>query len=200
MKTRLLILWPLLASLAVAQPDLTSNRVSLSTCEVDAASGNGKEKALCGSYDVYEDRSARSGRKIPIKIVVFPATSSTKEPDPLFYIPGGPGSSATEDAPYIAQELARIRERRDLVFVDQRGTGGSNLLFCDFFDPKNVQSYLATRFGRAVLEYFILGATGVLGESRKVTGLESNSASGHASRRGRNRGTCADSPEHQRRW
>ena len=142
MKTRLLILWPLLASLAVAQPDLTSNRVSLSTCEVDAASGNGKEKALCGSHEVYEDPSARSGRKIPIKIVVFPATGSTKEPDPLFYIPGGPGSSATEDAPYIAQELARIRERRDLVFVDQRGTGGSNLLFCDFFDPKNIQSYL----------------------------------------------------------
>ena len=142
MRTRFLILSLLLVSGAAAQPQPAPNRISLSHCEVDAASGKEKEKALCGTYEVYEDRTARSGRKIPIKIVVFPAKGSTKEPDPLFYIPGGPGSSATEDAPYIAQELARIRERRDLVFVDQRGTGGSNLLFCEFFDPKNIQSYL----------------------------------------------------------
>jgi pimeloyl-ACP methyl ester carboxylesterase len=105
-----------------------------------------KERARCGTYEVYENRAARSGRKIKLKIVVFPATGSDKAADPLFYIPGGPGSSATEDAAYVAHEYAKIRERRDLVFLDQRGTGGSNPLNCDFFNPSDLASYLGFYF------------------------------------------------------
>jgi pimeloyl-ACP methyl ester carboxylesterase len=116
--------------------------LALQNCEVPGAAEGAKEKALCGDYEVFEDRVAKSGRRISLKIVVFPATGADKAPDPVFYIPGGPGSSATEDAPYVAQDLAKIRERRDLVFVDQRGTGGSNPLNCVFFDPKDLQSYL----------------------------------------------------------
>src|SRR5207253_1172370 len=67
---------------------------------------------------------------------------SAKALDAVFYIPGGPGSSSTEDAPYVAADLAKVREHRDLVFVDQRGTGGSNALNCEFFDPADPQSYL----------------------------------------------------------
>ena len=88
----------------------------------------------------------QSGRRIKLKIVVYPATGPNKAPDPLFYIPGGPGSSATEDAPYVVQDYAQIRERRDLVFVDQRGTGGSNALNCNFFNPSSLQSYLGWFF------------------------------------------------------
>jgi pimeloyl-ACP methyl ester carboxylesterase len=117
-----------------AEPD----RISLQPCEV----ADTKEKVLCGALDVFENRALGKGRKIRLKIVVYPATGPDKAPDPLFYIPGGPGSSATEDAPYIAQEFAALRERRDLVFVDQRGTGGSNLLFCEFFDETDPQSLL----------------------------------------------------------
>lgn len=130
-----------LTAVGVAQ-NVDVRRVVLTPCEIDEASGKGKQPVLCGRYEVFEDRAARSGRKIPIKIVVFAARSSNKEPDPLFYVPGGPGSSATEDAPYVAEDFAAIREKRDLVFVDQRGTGGSNQLFCELFDPNDVQSYL----------------------------------------------------------
>ena len=117
-------------------------KIKLEPCEVPSAERGKKESVLCGEHDVFEDRAATKGRKIPIKIVVYPATGSDKAPDPLFYIPGGPGSSATEDAPYVSQEFAKIRQRRDLVFVDQRGTGGSNPLNCELFDPKDVHSYL----------------------------------------------------------
>ena len=120
--------------------------VSLAPCEVPGAGEGVKEKALCGAYEVFENRAAKSGRRIKLKIVVFPATGREKAADPLFYIPGGPGSSATEDAPYIAQGYAKIRERRDLVFVDQRGTGGSNPLNCDLFNPPVLQSYLGDYF------------------------------------------------------
>ncbi|HYP54215.1 MAG TPA: alpha/beta fold hydrolase, partial [Pyrinomonadaceae bacterium] len=117
-------------------------------CEVPGAREGTKEQVRCATYEVFENRATRRGRKIALKIVVFPATGRDKEPDPFFYIPGGPGSSATEDAPYIAQDFAKIRERRDLVFVDQRGTGGSNPLNCDnLFDPADLTSYTGHYFG-----------------------------------------------------
>ena len=121
--------------------------VSLKPCEVSAA-GAGREQALCGTWDVFEDRQRRTGRKIALRSSCFrppggqSGANGTKAADPLFYIPGGPGSSATEDAPYVAGEFAKIREHRDLVFVDQRGTGGSNPLNCDFFTSELRRAYL----------------------------------------------------------
>jgi pimeloyl-ACP methyl ester carboxylesterase len=120
--------------------------ISLAPCEVPGPTPSTKDKARCGTFEVFEDREHKAGRKIALKIVVYPATGTDKAPDPLFYIPGGPGSSATEDAPYVAQQMAKVREHRDLVFVDQRGTGGSNPLNCNFFNPSDLQSYLGDYF------------------------------------------------------
>jgi pimeloyl-ACP methyl ester carboxylesterase len=122
----------------------SANSISLAPCEVPAP--NGKQTALCGTFEVFEDRTRKSGRRIALQIVVFPASGQDKAADPLFYIPGGPGSSATEDAPFVAQQWAKIREHRDLVFVDQRGTGRSNPLNCDFFQPADLRSYLGEYF------------------------------------------------------
>ena len=114
----------------------------LKDCEIKGVQG----KAKCGTLEVYEDRAARKGRKININIVVLPATSAQREPDPLFYFAGGPGSSSTEDAAGIAQVFATIHNHRDLVFVDQRGTGGSNPLNCEFYNANDLQSYLGYFF------------------------------------------------------
>jgi pimeloyl-ACP methyl ester carboxylesterase len=131
-----------LLSVAVGQDVKRPARLELTPCQVPGVA----DRVLCGTYQVFEDRVARTGRKITLKVVVFPATGLTREPDPFVYIPGGPGSSATEDAPGIAQILASIRTRRDLVFIDQRGTGGSHPLDCNFFNPANPQSYLGYFF------------------------------------------------------
>ncbi len=117
-------------------------RLKLTPCEIPGAEPDKKDSVLCGKFEVFEDRVRKAGRKIALNIVVYPATGPDKVPDPVFYIPGGPGSSATEDAPYVAQDLSKLRPSRDLVFVDQRGTGGSNPLNCELFDPKNIHSYL----------------------------------------------------------
>ena len=100
--------------------------LQLTPCQVPGAS----EAARCGSLDVYENRQAATGRRIPIKVVVFPAKSATPAPDPLFIIAGGPGQSATEFAGVLIRDFAFAHDRRDIVFVDQRGTGGSNALQC----------------------------------------------------------------------
>jgi pimeloyl-ACP methyl ester carboxylesterase len=51
----------------------------------------------------------------------------------LFILVGGPGQSALETFPAISNTLVRIHEERDIVLVDQRGTGESNPLRC--LDP-----------------------------------------------------------------
>ena len=114
----------------------------LSPCNIEGTS----EKVKCGTYEVYENRASKMGRKIILKVVVFPATGKDRAPDPFVYIPGGPGSSATEDAPYVAPQFAKIREHRDLLFVDQRGTGGSHPLNCEFFNDADIQSYFGYFF------------------------------------------------------
>ncbi|HKR13844.1 MAG TPA: alpha/beta fold hydrolase [Pyrinomonadaceae bacterium] len=116
--------------------------IVLNPCEIRGVSG-----AKCGTLEVYENRATRKGRKIGIYVVVMPATGEKREPDPLFYFAGGPGSAAaSDDAPGAAQGFARIRERRDLVFVDQRGTGRSNGLECSMYDPKDAQSHFGYFF------------------------------------------------------
>jgi pimeloyl-ACP methyl ester carboxylesterase len=115
--------------------------IALQACDLPETTG-----AQCGTFEVFENRATRKGRKISLKVVVLRATGANRSPDPFFYIPGGPGSSATEDAPGVAQAFAKIREQRDLVFVDQRGTGGSNPLNCTLFDSSDPQSYLGYFF------------------------------------------------------
>lgn len=117
-------------------------RLVLTPCEPAGIRGGGK----CGTFEVYENRATRKGRKININVLVLPATGEKREPDPLFYFAGGPGSGATEDAPGIAQLLAKIRQHRDLVFVDQRGTGRSHPLDCAFFNSAVPQSYFGYFF------------------------------------------------------
>lgn len=131
-----------LSTLATGQDQVNSSRLRLTPCEM----GGVKGEARCGSYEVFENRASGKGRKISLKIIVLPATGAERAPDPFVYIPGGPGSSATEDAPGIAQLFAKIREHRDLLFVDQRGTGGSHPLNCDFFNAADLQSYLGYFF------------------------------------------------------
>ena len=151
MMSTLIIVITLLASMSFTcvktaqQPTaktLPSPSLVLSPCNVEGTA----EKVMCGTYDVYENRHTKKGRKISLKVVVFPATGKEHAPDPFVYIPGGPGSSATEDAPYVAPEFAKIREHRDLLFVDQRGTGGSHPLNCDFYNAADLQSYLGYFF------------------------------------------------------
>ena len=133
-----------LALLAMIQVASASRRdtpksLALKPCEVQ-----GMKDAKCGTFEVFENRATRQGRKISINILVLPATGQKRAPDPLFYLAGGPGSSAVEDAPGMAQLFAGIREHRDLVFVDQRGTGQSNPLNCDLFDPADPQSFFGS--------------------------------------------------------
>jgi pimeloyl-ACP methyl ester carboxylesterase len=118
-------------------------RVALSSCRVEGI----EYQTLCGTYEVFEDRVAKQGRKIPLRVVVVPALAATAEPDPLVLLAGGPGQAASEVS--ILQAVDRIHRNRDILLVDQRGTGGSGALRCAP-DPEDAR--LAAKFDDAYRE------------------------------------------------
>jgi len=112
------------ATAAAPAPNSRRWQGKLSPCTLPDRGG----KALCGTYEVFENRETRSGRKLSLRIVLLPATGPTRAPDPIFFLSGGPGEGAAEGAADLAR--SPMRTLRDIVFVDTRGTGRSNPLSC----------------------------------------------------------------------
>jgi pimeloyl-ACP methyl ester carboxylesterase len=86
------------------------------------------EKLLCGQLTVFENRLSRAGRTIELNVVVLPAFDQKTKVEPLFDLAGGPGAASTEAAIFYAGQGKEYRRRRDVVLVDQRGTGKSHPL------------------------------------------------------------------------
>jgi pimeloyl-ACP methyl ester carboxylesterase len=119
----------------------TVGRVPLEPCSDD----NGNIQAICGKYEVYENRQSHAGRKISLKIMVLPATGEKPAPDPVFAFAGGPGQGSISAYP-LASYIAGLRRQRDVVLVDQRGTGESNQLPCELRDRQNAQTVVGDFF------------------------------------------------------
>jgi pimeloyl-ACP methyl ester carboxylesterase len=115
-----------LAASVVAEP------VPLQPCRVPGI----KNEAQCGNVQRPLDPAQPQGKSITVHYVVVPAMARNKLPDPVFLLGGGPGQSAIDLAPQVLPLLQRLNNRRDLVFVDQRGTGRSAPLECE--DPRQL--------------------------------------------------------------
>ncbi|HWT01417.1 MAG TPA: alpha/beta fold hydrolase [Pyrinomonadaceae bacterium] len=107
-----------------------------------------KFRAWCGRYEVFEDRASKRGRKIALKVVVLPALAAKPAPDPVFFFAGGPGQGAASLASLIGEgPLTSIRQERDIIFLDQRGTGASNPLTCNLYaDGQDLRGYFEDMF------------------------------------------------------
>lgn len=82
--------------------------------------------ARCGTFIVPEDRNDPRGRTMGLNVMVLPALSSSARKDAVAYLAGGPGVAATEQAAELSQQLVMLNLSRDILLVDQRGTGGSD--------------------------------------------------------------------------
>jgi pimeloyl-ACP methyl ester carboxylesterase len=92
-------------------------------------------EAQCGTLSVPENRAKPDGRRIDLAIAWVPASDNGEiAPDPVFMLAGGPGQSARDSYPQLAGAFADVLKHRNVVLVDQRGTGGSNLLSCNVDD------------------------------------------------------------------
>jgi pimeloyl-ACP methyl ester carboxylesterase len=86
---------------------------------------------LCGGLRRPLDAGAGpGGHHFNLQYAVLPALARNRKPDPVFVFAGGPGQSATELAGSIGRLMARLGNRRDVVLIDQRGTGRSAPLRC----------------------------------------------------------------------
>jgi pimeloyl-ACP methyl ester carboxylesterase len=140
----LLALPAALQAMGAAAPRASPNRPLLEPCKVPGEK-NSQVDALCGLYEVWENRATRTGRKIGLKVVVLPALGKNPKPDPILFFGGGPGEAIAEGAGNRAD--LEERQERDLIFINQRGTGEPNRLGCDLGGTmEDVQTYLGEMF------------------------------------------------------
>lgn len=123
-----------------------ASTLSLASCRVKGLA------ARCGALEVFENREAGSGRKLSLSVVVLPALSASPQPDPVFFLAGGPGQAASDILPMVAPAMEKVRRDRDLVFVDQRGTGRSHPLECEDDEKQPLAERLRTEFQETRLD------------------------------------------------
>ena len=97
-----------------------------------------ESEVQCGSVKRALDPAKPQGTQIDVQYIVVPAMARNKLPDPVLFLAGGPGQSAIDIAGAVMGRLTRLNNRRDLVFVDQRGTGRSAPLQCPDDDRKSL--------------------------------------------------------------
>lgn len=108
--------------------------LTLSPCRIEHPSRTVSWPAECGRLQVPENPAEPQGRQIELFVARVPAISRRKQPDPLFLLAGGPGMGAGSMYAGVAPAFARIARDRDIVLLDQRGTGKSQPLTCDMAD------------------------------------------------------------------
>ncbi|HWU77454.1 MAG TPA: alpha/beta hydrolase [Rhodanobacter sp.] len=104
--------------------------VTLSACELAQPHSGLSTAAWCAMFPVPENRADPHGRMIKLRLAVLRSRAQLADKDMLVFLAGGPGQAATDSAGAIATMLKPLRAHRDVLLLDQRGTGGSNALDC----------------------------------------------------------------------
>jgi pimeloyl-ACP methyl ester carboxylesterase len=117
-----------------AQP-LKFGTIAFEPCTLAPQFGPSSVEAQCGTLAVPEDPAKPDGRKIELAIAWVQGDNEAElAPDPVFMLAGGPGQSAKQTYPQVAPAFREVLGHRDVILVDQRGTGASHPLKCTFPD------------------------------------------------------------------
>ena len=108
--------------------------LSLSACQLQQTRQLQAVSGECGYLVVPEDHSHAGGRTLRLFVARIAAVNRQRAPDPVFVLAGGPGMGASDFYTSTAAAFARIRRDRDIILVDQRGTGKSQALHCEIDD------------------------------------------------------------------
>jgi pimeloyl-ACP methyl ester carboxylesterase len=109
---------------------VTAHRPVLEDCVLDRQFRNLPGAVECSWYPVPEDRANPDGRWLRLRVVRVRSLAPSPARDAIVRLVGGPGQGAASlGAALAAGHRARF-PNRDLVLIDQRGTGESNGLFC----------------------------------------------------------------------
>jgi pimeloyl-ACP methyl ester carboxylesterase len=152
---RLLLLLAACLLLASCSPNPQPARpgIALAPCRlpgVDAAT-------QCGTYEVWENRETREGRRIALNVAIVPARMRARDPDPIVVFAGGPGQGAVSLAAQIMPLFAKLNDSRDVVLLDQRGTGQSNPLNCEDDEEQALQALFEDALPERLVEKCLEG-------------------------------------------
>ena len=114
-----------------------SLRQQLRPCHLTASEGRREVDALCGTVAVPLDPSAPDGKRIDLFVALVEALAEEPRPDPLTVLAGGPGDAATRFFAMSEAAFSRILRHRDVLLVDQRGSGASAPLRCESLQDAN---------------------------------------------------------------
>ena len=81
--------------------------------------------AWCSELVVPEDPNAPEGPSLALFVARVPALTAAPRPDPLVLIAGGPGQSAVDLYLQLRRAFEAVRREREILLLDQRGTGRS---------------------------------------------------------------------------
>jgi len=134
------VLWcaPFATCWAASATGATQGKLTLTECRIESAASAGSIAARCGLYTVRENRDDPQSKELQLRVAVVPALSANAQGEPLFILSGGPGQAASDFYTSVSPVFARVRRERDIVILDQRGTGASNRLDCDFPDDADM--------------------------------------------------------------
>ncbi|PCI60351.1 MAG: alpha/beta hydrolase [Gammaproteobacteria bacterium] len=113
---------------------IASVKITLENCHLKGI----KAQVKCAKLTVPENYQQSNGAKIDLNIAVLPAIDNSENKTPFMFLAGGPGQAAVELAAPLWTALNDIRKTRDIILVDQRGTGKSNPLSCEDDEVQNV--------------------------------------------------------------
>ena len=108
--------------------------LELEECRISAGPAYPGIKARCGTLMRPENPGNPESPAIELSVAVVPALDLKPEPDPFVPLAGGPGGSAIEFYSAYAGAFEPVRRNRDILLVDQRGTGSSARMDCDVDD------------------------------------------------------------------
>ena len=99
-------------------------------CELDAAHTAATTPAYCAPFQVPEDWDHPGGRRIDLRLALVRSSAPLAARDLVVLLAGGPGQAAIDAWPRARGGFAPLLEHRNVLLLDQRGTGGSNALEC----------------------------------------------------------------------
>ncbi len=113
---------------------VSAAELELEDCRISAGPGYPGIKARCGTFERPLDPGAPGGEQLALSVAVVPALNLEPQPDPLVPFAGGPGGGSIRFYAAYFTAFEPVRRDRDILLVDQRGTGDSARMDCPIDD------------------------------------------------------------------
>ncbi len=121
---------------------LVAGAMSLAQPAMEPCFIQGSAKAVeCVTLQVPVDYQQQTSTHVDLEVIRYPAESKSDKA-PLVVMAGGPGQAATEMTFMLNTAFKKAKQQHDILFIAQRGSGGSNAQPCAEHKPIDNEAVL----------------------------------------------------------